>query len=144
LAVVADLHLVVDFGSFTDAGRPVRAAVDGAAGADFHVVAQFDVRQLSGLYVSTVAKAVAESIGTDHAIGVQDHAVANDRVVIQHRSGIDGNIASDAAARHDVHARMDRAAGTDGYVSANDGEGADVDILTDGGRGIDVRQGADP
>src|SRR5262245_17206957 len=76
LTVVGHLHEVVDLGSLADAGRLEGAAVDGGAGADLDVVAQLNVAELRHLDVPAVVEAVAEAVGPEDGVGVDDDPVA--------------------------------------------------------------------
>src|SRR5947209_3655248 len=83
-AVVGDLDEVVDLGAVADRGRLKRAAVDGAPRADLDVVADHDVPHLRILHVAAFVDAIAEPIGSEHGIGVNDDAIAKYGVVIKH------------------------------------------------------------
>ena len=61
LAVVGDLHQVVDLGAGADARGLEGAAIDRGAGADLDVVADLDVAQLRHLDVPAVDDADSRS-----------------------------------------------------------------------------------
>ena len=48
------------------------AAVDGGASADFHVVADLDMAELRHLDVFAAVQAVAEAVGADDGVGMND------------------------------------------------------------------------
>src|SRR5262249_45576682 len=81
LAVVADLHQVIDLGPRADARGLEGAAVDGGASADLDVVADLHVAQLRHLDVAAVLEAEAEAVGPEHCVGVNDGPVAEDGAV---------------------------------------------------------------
>ena len=142
-AVVGDHHQVVDFRALADDRRAVGAAVDGRAGADFHVGPQNHIAQLGRKHVPAVGETIAETIGPQHGVGM-DHAPRPDnRVFVQHGVGKDGHILADLRAGHDVYAAVDRRAGADRHVVADGGKRMDVDVLGDLGRGTDDGQRAD-
>ena len=125
-AVVGDLNQVVDFGAFADRGRAVGAAVDRGAGADFDVVVDANVAQLGGQDMSPGDVRVAEAVSADHCAAVNDHAVADDRVFVEHRAGTDEHVASDFAAGQNLCAGQ------------NCGAVADDAIVADGCAGVNV------
>src|SRR5436305_10075649 len=72
LAVVADLHQVVDLGPRADARRAECATVNGRAGADLDIVADLDMTKLGNFHVLAIDVAIAEAIRPDDRIGVHD------------------------------------------------------------------------
>src|SRR5262249_39443236 len=109
-AVVSDLHEIIDLRSFADPRGLERAAVDGRAGADLHVVADLDVAELWHLDMSAILKAVAKTIRANHRVGMHDHAVAKDRAVVEHDVGMQDYIIAEAAEPADGNAMIDSAA----------------------------------
>ena len=107
----ADLHQVVDLGALADARGLEGAAVDGGAGADLDVVADLDVAQLRHLDVPAVLEAVAEAVGADHGVGVDDDAVAEDGAVVEHGVGIQSHVVAEPAVAADDRAGVNAAAG---------------------------------
>ena len=128
-AVVGDHHQVVDLRALADDGRAVGAAVDRRAGADLDVLADLDVAELGRELVPAVDLAIAEAVGADHGAGVNDGAVADARVFVQHDVGKERHAGADDAAGHDVHAGVNRRAGADVAVVADGGAGVDVDVV---------------
>ena len=110
LAVVADLHQVVDLGPRADARRLEGAAVDRRAGADLDVVADLDVAELRHLDVPAVLQPVAEAVGPEHRVGVDDDAVAEHGAVVEHDVGIEVHVVAEPAVAADDHAAVDPAA----------------------------------
>ncbi len=110
-AVVGDHHQVVDFRALADDRRPVSAAVDGRAGAYFHVGTQDHIAQLGRKHVPAVGETVTESVSPQHGIGMDNASRADNGIFIQHGVGKDGYILADLRAGHDVHAAVDRGSG---------------------------------
>ena len=125
--VVADHHQIVELRALANRGRAIRAPIDRGASADFHVVADFHVAKLRGQLVSPFVLAVAETIGADHRAGVDNRAIANLRLFVQHHVGKHRDVASDHATGHDPRARVDRRARADHHVVANHRQRMHVD-----------------
>ena len=77
--------------------------------------------------MSPVLHLVAESVGTQHGVGVDDAPRAHDGVLIQDGVGKDGHLGTDPAPGHDVHAGMDRGALADLHVVVDRGAGVNLD-----------------
>src|SRR5581483_9266723 len=104
--IVSDLHQVVDLCSLPDNGVADRAAVDGGAGADFDIVLDNHPSDLRHLDMDRTPHDVAESVLADAAAGVNDDAVADERV-------LDGCPGADRAVAPDPHAWADDGIGRD-------------------------------
>src|SRR5258708_2412729 len=74
-AIMADLHQVVDFGSQPNARRLEGPPIDGRAGPDLDIILNFHSGQLWDFDVLALLQAVAESIGSDDRVGVDDDAL---------------------------------------------------------------------
>ena len=122
LAVVADLHQVVDLGARADARRLEGAAINRRAGADLDVVADLDAAQLRHLDVLAVLKTIAETIGAEHGVGVDDDAVAEDRAVVENDVRMQDHIVAEPAIAADDDAAVKSAAGAENAALADDGE----------------------
>src|SRR5438105_3217708 len=75
LDVVGDLHEVVDLGAVADGGRLKSAAVDAGASTDFDVGANDDIAELRHLDVPALLEAIAESVGANDGVGVNDDVI---------------------------------------------------------------------
>src|SRR5579875_687871 len=95
LAVVADLYLVIDFGSGTDTCGLESTAIDGGASTDFHIVADFDIAKLRLLDVFAALKTIAETISAQHRIGVNDDAIAEDGVIVEDDMGMQHHVVAE-------------------------------------------------
>src|SRR6185312_6970858 len=103
--VVADLDEVIDLGPGADDGVAHTAAVNVGAGADLHVVADDDPADLRDFDMPLLGRDVAETVLADMAAGMDDDAVAQNRV--RHRTvRPDGAVAPDpdTCANHRVGA----------------------------------------
>src|SRR5262249_53361978 len=104
--IVSDLHQVVDLGAFANDSIAIGAAIDGGAGADFHVVLNDDATDLQHFTVTACSHHITESVLTNGAAGMNDHAIADQAIG-------DGSIGTDAAMAADTHVGSDRGAGVD-------------------------------
>lgn len=101
LAIVADVHLVIEFDAVADAGDSQSCAVNAGIRANFDVVSDFDRAHLRKLAVMPVfVERETEAIGTDDRACVHDGIAANvDAVVygdvcMERGTGADGDAAS--------------------------------------------------
>jgi hypothetical protein len=97
LAVVSDLNEVINLGTRSDTGSLESASVDGGAGSDFNIVANFHAAKLRYLDMSTALKSIPKSIGPYHCIGMNDGPVTNNTIVVQDNIGIENHIISNPA-----------------------------------------------
>ena len=117
-----------------------RAAVDRGAGADLHVVADLDVAELRHLDVPAVLHAVAEAVGADHGVGVDDDPVAEDGVVVQDRvAGAASRRRRGGSCRPTTAPLWTPATGADDAALADAGEREDAGVRADAGRRVDER-----
>src|SRR5262249_46850553 len=98
--IVADLYQVVDLGPLADDGVAGAAAVDGGAGADLDIVLDDDAADLRDLEMSRRSHHEAETVLADADAGMDDHAVADERVH-ERGAGADRRVAADPNARAD-------------------------------------------
>src|SRR5476651_1292799 len=70
LAVVANLHQIVDLGSFTHSRGVERASVNGRSGPDFYIIADFHIPQLGHFGLPAVLMTIAESIRPQYGISM--------------------------------------------------------------------------
>ena len=108
------------------------------AGADLDVVADLDMAELRHLDVLAAAGAIAEAVGADHRVGVDDGPLADDRAVVEHGVGIDGHVVAESAKATDHGPFMDAAAGTEDAAFADDRQRVDAAVATELGRGMDA------
>src|SRR5216683_5328114 len=101
LAVVADLHEIIDLGAFANDRGLERAAVDGGAGADFHVIADLHMAELRDFVVASVMQAIAESVRADHRAGMDRDAMTQNGAVIKDGMRIESDIISKPAKSAD-------------------------------------------
>ncbi len=91
---MADLHQIIDLGALTDDGVADGAAVDCGAGADFHIVLDYDAAQLRHFDMTARTHHETKAILPNVTAGVDDHAVADD-CMNQGRTGTDKSVAAD-------------------------------------------------
>src|SRR5439155_24934371 len=97
-AVVANLHEVVDLGAVANDGRAVRTAINCASRADLDIIAYLHVAKLRGELVSSLDGRIAEAISAHDCVGVDDDALAYNRVFIKDRVGKQRRMRADLAA----------------------------------------------
>ncbi len=129
--VVSDLHQVIDLRSGPNSCRLKRAAIHGRAGPDFDIIADLDMPELRDLGVLALMGPVAEAIGADHGVGVNNDAVAHERVVIEHGMRIKRHVITQpAATAHDGPA-MQSATGANDGPRTDHGERMNAGVRTD-------------
>src|SRR5205823_6136844 len=77
------------------------AAVNGATSADLDVVGDFDMAQLGHLDVLAALLPIAEAIGAENRIGMDDDAIAENRPIVKHGVGIHDDIIAEPAVPAD-------------------------------------------
>ena len=92
------------------------------AGADLDVGPELHAPQLRHLDVLAVVQTVAETIGAEHGVGMNDDSIAQHSIVVQHGPRIDGDVVADPAESADDHMAVDPAAGPDGAAFADHGQ----------------------
>ena len=110
--------MFVDFRAVADFGRGQGGAVDAAICADLDVAADADRTQLRKLLMALVVKFKAESVGAEHATGVEDHAVPDGDFVVDDDAWIDPAIGADDGTASDGDACFDDSVVTDRTSSA--------------------------
>jgi hypothetical protein len=98
--VMGDLHAVIDLASIADAGVPQRAAIHGASGPDFHIVADDHPAQLRHAQQTSRRLDEPEPWAPDCRIGKHVQPVACHRVADRH-------VRPDRAARPQRHTCAD-------------------------------------
>ena len=129
LAVMTDVHQIVDLRASADAGDVQGAAIHGRVGADLDVIFNFQPADLRKLFIPAglLIAHVAEAVAAEHRAGVNDHAIAESRARIDsdiriqidsrvrcftfgadHAAGADPRILSDVHVFADDHSLFDR------------------------------------
>src|SRR5262245_1756717 len=134
--VVGDLHQVVDLGAFADHRVLERAAIDAAIGPDLHVAPDDDPADLGHLEVPLRPHGKTEAILADANAGVQDDAVADERVGDAGAWSDIAALADGHAIAHDRACRQGRAAPDPG-LAAHHHAWLDAHVLLDRGAGVD-------
>ena len=78
LAVVADVHQIIDLRAAPNAGRLQRAAIDGRVRPDLHVVADFKFSDLRKFFVTPALRIanITKAIAAQHRARMDNHAIA--------------------------------------------------------------------
>src|SRR5262249_33895648 len=87
LRAVADHYLVIDLRSIADDCFSDGCAIDGAAGADLHVIADAHDSDLRHFAVAAVLDHEAVAVRTDDRAAVDDAAAADDRAGVNRDVG---------------------------------------------------------
>src|SRR5579863_9155874 len=133
LAVVSDLALVIDLARLADHSVADAAAIDRRAGTDLDAVLDDDTAGLRNLQLRGVF-GIAKTVLTDPAAGMNDHAIADQRVR-DRATGADPAVAADRDVRTDHRVGGDQSPCTDFDARSDDGSGIDGDIAFELGRG---------
>ena len=86
---MAELNLVVQFAALANECVFKCTSVNRRVGADFHIVFDRHAADLRNLHPMAVKRRKAETIGTDHAAGMKNDAIANAAAVVDSGVGID-------------------------------------------------------
>lgn len=140
-AVVGDLAEVVDLGAVADDGVGELTAIDAGAGANFDVAADVDGGDVgdfdeAGL-VGFTGGTIAEAIGTDGDVGMDDAAVAEVAAFADNDGGPEVAIAADPGFVKHGHMGLKDGAGGDDDAGAEEAERPDAGIGGDRCSGID-------
>src|SRR5579872_1507304 len=78
LAVVADVHKIIDLGPAPNSRRLQRSAIYGRIRPNFYVIFDFEFADLRKLFVPATfwVTHVSESVAAKNRPGVHDHAIA--------------------------------------------------------------------
>jgi len=130
LAVVANVHQVVDFCASGYAGCVQCTAINGGVGADFDVIFDFEAADLRKLFITAgrLIAHVAEAIAAEHRARVNDDSVSEACTGIDRDVRIQITIASDDCFRADHAAGADPRALADGRALADDYSLSDCDV----------------
>ena len=129
LNVVGHLDEVVEFHTLADDGAAHCGAVDASVGADFHIVFDDNIADLRNLVVSVGGGCESESVGTNHASGMNGHAVAKLATLVDGHMGIDAAVVANDHAVADVGKRGDVAILSDGCRRRNECQRVDTRFL---------------
>src|SRR6266545_3768989 len=113
LAVMPDLHQVVDLRAPADHRVAERPPIDGAVGPDFHVSVDPQAAHLGDFAMGRAVERIAESVGAQHGSGVHDHAVPDADAVPDDDPGVEPHLITECRVHPDKTERSDAAAGAD-------------------------------
>src|SRR5690606_24795735 len=104
-AVVADLHLIVDFAAFANHSVAQRAAIDGVVTADLHVIFNDDAANtFHALITAVFARHVLKAVVANRVVGVDDDVIADHRAFFDHRIGVNRHVVTNGHAVHNAYA----------------------------------------
>ena len=145
IRAVADLHQIVNFGSFPHPRCPHGGPINRRVCAQFDFVLQLDNTGLRlGQNGPVGQRDVAESVSANNDTALQDHAIANHHALTHDRSGMSRKVMANADFGVNHHMRKDTRIFADLHPITNHRIGADEGVLADAGRGRDDRRGMDP
>ena len=106
LAVVSDVHQVIDLGAPSDSCHFQCPPVDGRVGSNFNIVSDFETSYLGKLFIVSrrAVTNITEAICCQYRTSMNDHAIAEPSSRINSHVGINFAIASDRNTRADHHA----------------------------------------
>ena len=136
LAVVGDVHEIVDLGASTDARRAEARAVDGGVRADLDIVLQNDPTDLRRLLPSAV-EVEAEPVGAKHGARVHDAALAHLGPRVQDRARHELGARADLGEGSDEGARVHAHPVAEDRAGAHDRGRADAHVFTEPRGGVD-------
>ena len=141
--VVPDLHQVVQFAVFADAGGAQGGAVDAGVGAYIHTVGQGDRADLRDFLHHAAHADKTEAVRADDRAGVDDAAFADDHAGQNHGVGVTHAARPKHAVLGQVNAGVEHAARPKAGARAHVGVGMDGAALAYFRRGVDHGQIAD-
>jgi hypothetical protein len=142
--IVADLNEIVDLGSFSDLGGLKCSSVNRGAGPDLDVVANFHVSQLGDLDVPAVVQTIAEAIGADHSVGMNDDTTPQNGPIVKNRVRVNDHVVAKAAESADGHTTVNAAPGPDNAAFSHRGKWMNTGVRSDLCRGMNDRSSIDP
>ena len=84
IAVVSDVDHVVELGAAADSRAAQSRAIDAGVRAQLYVVFDYHRADLRKLVMALLTANITKSIGSHHHAGMQDDAISNSHVVINH------------------------------------------------------------
>src|SRR5262249_8996031 len=143
-AIVADHHEVVDLGPRADARRVEGTTVDRGAGADLDVVVNHDPTQLRHLDMASLLLAIAEPVGAEDRVGVDDDTLAEHTAVVEDNVRVQGHVVAEPAVTADDDAGIEATASTDDGPFANADKGVNAGLGAEDHAGVDSSARIDP
>ena len=134
LAVVADVHEIIELDAFGDARVVERTAVDGGVRADFHIVGDFDNSCLRKFPILPFSLRVTETVCADDCSGMNLHAMADAHAGVESDSRMNAAVFANPATCSDYGMCADLCACADVGVLSDDGVGTDARARGDAGQ----------
>src|SRR5690606_21083049 len=107
LHVVRDVDQVVKFDALAQDGAAQRGAVDGAVGADLHLILDHHVADLRDLLTTARARGETEAIAADHRAAVDDAVLPYYTVRIDLHPGVDRGVVANGDVVPHIGLRVD-------------------------------------
>src|ERR1700730_396414 len=101
VAVMPDLHQIVDLAAAPDARFAERRPVDGGIGPDLHIVLDPQPAHLGNLAVGRPVEGVAEAVRAQYGTGMDDHPIADDHAVADDGARMEHDVVSQHGSRPD-------------------------------------------
>ena len=133
VAVVCDLHEVVQFHTAANIGRAHRRTVHAGVCADFNVILNADIANLRNLLIALSGRREAKTVGTDDTAGMQNDAIADLAVVIDRHIGIEHAVLPDTGVLLNDDAGVELRTFAHRSALADIDVRTQIDILADGG-----------
>ena len=78
LAVVSDVHQIVDFSAPPDAGDFERSPIDRRVGSNLHIICDFEAPYLRKLLIGSIRRVsdITEAIAAENRSGMNDYSIA--------------------------------------------------------------------
>src|ERR1700730_5246005 len=133
VAVVPDLHQVVDLAAAAHDRLAEGRAVDRGVGPDLDVVLEAQAAHLRDLAVGLPVERIAEAVGAQHRSRVDDDPVADTHVLADHHVGVQADILAEHRAAPHERERPHAAARPDHRLRLHHRERADGRRAVDAG-----------
>src|SRR5690606_13798482 len=141
VAVVRNLHQVVDDGAILYHGVFQRAAINGGASSHLHPVTNANAPQLMNFLPASRRRRKAEAVGTEYRVAVDNAVLTELHAVVQHRAGIDPATGAYSTVRANNYVRTYDHPRGQGSPRFDNGIGADRRAAVDVSTGCHYRAG---
>ena len=134
---MSDLHKIINHAAIADDGVVAAAPVDGAVGADFHIVADDHPADLGYAQVAVRARGKSKAILADTGARI-DHRPVTDDAMAERGARADAAIGAEDHTVFENRVGGDMAAFADVATGADRGAGINPATLPDSGLGMDM------
>ena len=130
-AVMTDYNAVAELGSLTNYRAFHGSSLNNRIAAHFHIIFEHDISNLRNFIMNPLVRGKAVAITTHHSAGLQNHAIPQHALVINHRRRINNTILTNLRTRHDGNMWIYVCIIADLGVFPDHREGMNVDTLSD-------------